>query len=172
MHLRYWILLIPMIAVIGCRSGVVSSAHLEGLTPADRSAVEQGVRGFMASVAQAVTREGPIAWSKEFAGGANFFMAANGKLVFPTGEAAAQALPAVAGAIPHIDLKWGDDLRVDPLTADLAVVATSYQEVQVNPQGHTVREKGYFTGVLERRNGQWQFRDAHWSQAELASKVP
>jgi hypothetical protein len=171
MLLRYWILLILMIAVAGCQPRVVTSAREERLTPADRSAMEQSVRGFMARVAQAVTQEGPTAWSEEFEGGANFFMAVSGELVFPTGEAAAQALPAVARAIPHIDLKWGDDLRVDPLTADLAVVATSYQEVQLDPQGHTVRENGYFTGVVERRNGKWQFRDAHWSQATPAAKA-
>ncbi|MGB7727047.1 MAG: hypothetical protein WBL50_03375 [Candidatus Acidiferrum sp.] len=170
MHLRYWILLIPMIAVIGCQSR--TDARVEGLTPVDRSAVEQSVRGFMASVAQAVTQEGPTAWSKEFESGANFFMAVNGKVAFPTGDAAAQAIPAVARAIPHIDLKWGDDLRVDPLTADLAVVGSSYQEIQVDPQGHTVRENGYFTGVAERRNGTWQFRNAHWSEAAPAAKAP
>ncbi|MGB2632350.1 MAG: hypothetical protein WAM58_00310 [Candidatus Acidiferrum sp.] len=130
------------------------------------------MRRFMASVAQAVTQEGPTAWSKEFEGGANFFMAVNGKVAFPTGEAAAQAIPAVARAIPHIDLKWGDDLRVDPLTADLAVVGSSYQEIQVDSQGQTVTENGYFTAVAERRNGRWQFRDAHWSESAPAGKAP
>lgn len=172
MQLRRWIPLIPMIAVIGCQSRVVSTAQVEEPTPADRSAVEQSVRGFMASVAQAVTQEGPIAWNREFEGGANFFMAVNGKLAFSTGEAAAQAIPDVARAIPHIDLKWGDDLRVDPLTADLAVVGSSYQEIQVDAQGRKALENGYFTGVVEQRNGKWQFRTMHWSEAVPAAKAP
>jgi hypothetical protein len=174
MHLRCWIPLIPIIAAIGCQPCVVSTAQVEGLMPADRSAVGQSVRGFMASVAQAVTQEGPTAWSKEFEGGANFFMVVNGKVAFPTGEAAAQAIPGVARAIPHIDLKWGDDLRIDPLTADLAIVGSSYQEIQVKSQAQTVTENGYFTGVVERRNGKWQFRDAHWSEAAPApaAKAP
>jgi hypothetical protein len=172
MRLRCWILLIPMMVAIGCQPSVVTSGRVEGLTAVDRTAVDQSVRGFMASVAQAVTQEGPTAWSKEFEGGANFFMAVDGKLVFPTGEVAARAIPGVARAIPHIELKWGDDLRVDPLTADLAVVGSSYQEIQVDPQGHMVNETGFFTGVVERRNGKWQFRDAHWSETAPATKAP
>jgi hypothetical protein len=172
MRLRCCILLIPAIAAIGCQSRLASGVPMKGLTATDRAAVEQSVGGFMASVAQAVSQEGPTAWSKAFESGANFFMAVDGKLVFPTGEAAAQAIPTVARAIPHIELKWGDDLRVDPLTADLAVAAASYQEVQVDLQGHSVTENGYFTGVVERQNGKWQFRDAHWSETLPAAKAP
>jgi hypothetical protein len=49
-------------------------------------------------------------------------MAVNGQIAFPSGAAAKQGMPEVAQLIKHIDLKWGDDLRVDPLSPQLAVV--------------------------------------------------
>ena len=66
--------------------------------------------------------------------------------------------------IKHIDLRWGDDLRVDPLTEDLAVVASSYEETRTDTEGHRAAESGFFfTAVAEYRNGLWQFQNAHWS---------
>jgi len=68
----------------------------------------------------------------------------------------------------RIELRWGDDLRVDALTENLCVVASSYTEV-IEPNAPDVAglggtHNGYFTAVAEKRNGQWQFRDAHWSE--------
>jgi hypothetical protein len=68
-----------------------------------------------------------------------------------------------AQTITHIELKWGDDLRVDPITADLAMVAASWHETMVDLAGHRVDQMGYFTGLAEYREGRWQFRNAHWS---------
>ena len=73
---------------------------------------------------------------------------------------------------PRVDLNWGNDLRVDPLTADFAQVATSWHEVLVDKDGHRMEEAGFFTGLVEKRGGQWQFRNAHWSVAAPASKAP
>ena len=49
------------------------------------------------------------------------------------------------------------------LAPDLAMMATSYHEVQVRATGETVDERGFFTGLAELRDGRWQFRNAHWS---------
>ena len=84
-------------------------------------------------------------------------------MAFPNSEAATAGLKDVARAIKHIELKWGDDLRVDPLTPDLAAMATSWHEVQVDPAGKSVNEEGYFTGLTEYREGRWRFRNVHWS---------
>ena len=51
--------------------------------------------------------------------------------------------------IAQIELRWGDDLRVDPLTRDLAVVGSSYHESRVDPGGKRTEENGYFTGVVQ-----------------------
>ena len=166
-------LMIAFMGSLGCHAPVESA---QALTPASRAAVEANVQLFMTAVAHDVTSEGPMAWRKYFADGPEFFMAVNGQLAFPNGQAAAEAIPQVAQNFQHIELRWGDDLRLDVLTEDLCVVGVSYTEVielrpgvKGMPQG---RQNGYFTGVAEKRNGQWRFRDAHWSLPVLPEKVP
>jgi hypothetical protein len=173
MRRRAWVLVVlDVVLMAGCQMQRSSEALAGGLTAADKAAVEESVRGFMGAVAKDVTRDGPTAWGKEFSREPEFFMAVNGAVAFATGEAAAQSLPGVAQMIPKIELQWGKDLRVDALTADLAVVGTSWQEVLSDPQGKTRQDNGYFTGVVQRRNGKWEFRDAHWSSAAPAAKAP
>jgi hypothetical protein len=133
------------------------------LTAARAAAVEQGVRAFIATVAHDVTQEGPLAWSKHFESSPAFFMAVNGHMAFPSGAAAKEGIQNVALTLKHIDLKWGDDLRVDPLTPELAVVATPWHEIKTDAAGQTTEDSGFFTGLAEYRDGRWQFRDAHWS---------
>jgi hypothetical protein len=165
--MRIWrgIWLVPVVLAMGCQAHRDGGESAQALTPAARAAVEESVRQFMGSVAHDITTEGPTAWSREFEEGPDFFMAVNGKLAFSSGDAAAQGIRGLPLLIKSIELRWGDDLRVDPLTPDLAVVGTPYQEVQVDPKDHEARSSGYFTGVVERQNGKWKFRDAHWSEA-------
>ena len=152
------------LAAAGC-----SAVAPAPVAPADASSVEGAVRSFMARVAHDVTQEGPSAWATAFADGPSFFMAVDGQLVFPSGAAARAALPEVARAIPHIELVWGQDMRVDVLTPSLAVVATSWREVRMDAAGHHVDEKGFFTAVAESLDGRWQLRNAHWSDPRPAS---
>jgi hypothetical protein len=166
------ILVVALLECPGCRYAVDNS---QSLTPVRRAAVEDGVRRFTVTVAHDVTQEGPVAWRKHSADSPAFFMAVNGKLAFPSGAAAAQAIPEVARQYKHIELSWGDDLRLDALTENLCVVAASYTEViELRPgiEGIQGTQSGYFTGLAEKRNGQWQFRDAHWSEPAPPAKVP
>jgi hypothetical protein len=115
-----------------------------------------------------------MAWRKHFSDRPEFFMAVNGQLAFPSGQAAAQAIPEVARRYKHIELRWGDDLRLDALTENLCVIGASYTEIvelQPGVDGPAGTQRGYFTGVVENRNGQWQFRDAHWSAPVPPGKV-
>lgn len=121
------------------------------------------MRAFMQTVAQEVTREGPAAWQREFADGPEFFMAANGELVFADGAAAARGIEALTHTLPKINLRFGDDLRVDALSPTLAVVGSTYVEVQTDAQGHEHTDSGYFTGIAEQRAERWRLRSAHWS---------
>jgi hypothetical protein len=121
------------------------------------------VKAFAQEVARGVSSEGPSAWRKYFADSPAFFMAVNGRIAFPSGAAAAAGIDGVSKEIKRIELKWGDDLRVDPLTPILAVVAASYHEVQLHAAGNTVNDNGFFTAVAEKHDGRWQFRNAHWS---------
>ena len=89
-------------------------------------------------------------------------MASDGHLVFH-GDAAVRGIEELSRTIPQIELRWGDSVRVDPLTPTLAMLATPYYELQVDPAGHRVEETGYFTGLVELGPGGWKFRNAHWS---------
>jgi hypothetical protein len=104
-----------------------------------------------------------MAWQRHFEEGPAFFMAVNGRLAFADGASAAAAMKTLVHTIQHVELQWGDDLRIDALAPELAVVAASYHEVRVDAAGVRIDEDGFFTGVVERRGERWRFRDAHWS---------
>lgn len=171
MRIRGWLLAVAvatgLLSSCARKPAAVEQGH--GLPAEERARVEQQVRDFLGRVAQEVTRDGPTAWRGEFAEGQEFFMASDGKLVFGDGRAAAEGMDDVAKAIKRIELRWGKDLKVDVLTPALAVVGTSWQERQETSQGQVVNESGYFTGVTEKQEGRWVFRDAHWSVAPVAS---
>jgi hypothetical protein len=156
-------LLLAAFGSTGCSTGTASSAELQSVTPPSAAAIDERARTFMHTVAHDVTQEGPLAWLKFFNTGPEFFMAVNGQLAFPNAAAAKEGTQNFARNIPRIDLTWGDDLRVDPLTAELAVVAASWHEIQTDKAGHRNETAGYFTGLVEYRDGHWRFRDAHWS---------
>jgi hypothetical protein len=157
-------LLLVTLTSAGSSAQRTALGESQPLTSARASGVEDGVRTFMHDVAHDVTQDGPIAWRKYFADTPAFFMAVNGKIAFANSAEVTAGLPQVALAIKQIELKWGDDLRVDPLAPDLAVVGAPYHELQLWADGHHVEDNGYFTGVAQYRDGRWQFRDAHWSE--------
>jgi hypothetical protein len=156
-------LLLAAFASAGCSARTSGSAELQSLTPASDAAIDESARTFMHTVAHDVTQEGPLAWLKFFDTGPGFFMAVNGRLAFPNAAAAKEGTQNFARTIKSIDLTWDNDLRVDPLTAELAVVEASWREIQVDKAGHRIGEAGYFTGLVEYRDGHWRIRDAHWS---------
>lgn len=165
MRTRQGTMLLAALLSALCGAAQNVGAQSRSLTPERAAAVEDGVRSFTRTVAHDVTEDGPVAWRKHFAEVPAFFMAVDGHLVYPTGAAAMAAIPDLARTIKHIELRWGDDLRIDPLTADLAVVGVTWHEVIVDAAGKRMEETGYVTGVAEYRDGRWQFRNAHWSVA-------
>lgn len=60
-----------------------------------------------------------------------FFMVVEGHMAFPNQESATAGIRDFARTVQRIELMWGDDLRVDPLASDLAVLASSYHEVRI-----------------------------------------
>jgi hypothetical protein len=172
--MRTWlcILFLATLLFAGCSTRRTVSDEPQPLTPARAAAVEDGARAFMRTVAQDVTQNGPAAWRKHFADSPSFFMASGGRLAFPNSAAATAAIQDLARTIKQIELRWGDDLRVDPLAPGLAVVAASWHEVLVDTAGRRVEESGFFTGTAEYRGGRWQFRNAHWSVAAPPPDVP
>jgi hypothetical protein len=142
------------------------------LTAEQKQVVEDGVRRFMLDVARDVSTEGPVAWHKHFADSPAFFMAVDGQLAFANSEAAAAGTDNFAKTIQHIELHWGDAIRVDALSAEFAVVATPWVEVQTDLKGHQATTSGFFTALAENHNSQWRFRDAHWSEPVPPVKAP
>jgi hypothetical protein len=157
--------LLFVVLCVACGSHHDLSSMSQSLTPARASAVEDGVRAFMRGVAQDVTQEGPAAWRRHFVDSPSFFMVSEGHLAFPNSASATTGIQAFARTIDHMELHWGEDLRVDPLTPELAVIAAPWHEIRVDTAGNHVDETGFFTAIAEYRNGHWQFRNAHWSVA-------
>jgi hypothetical protein len=152
----------PVAFIVLALAGGAAGAQAP-LTPAERAAVTAEVRQFMLRVASDITQHGPTAWRAQFSPTPQFFMAVNGTLAFADSAAASRGIAALPGIIKSIELKWGDDLRIDPLTAQFAVVASSYYEMQTHPDGTRTADRGYFTAVAERGAAGWTLRDAHWS---------
>ena len=158
---RWQVLLLVAVLASGCGQRQPSD---DTLTSARAARVQGEVGAFMHAVARDVTAQGPAAWRQHFSEEPSFFMVADGQLVFPSGAAVKTAMPELIRSLPHIELQWGDDIRIDALTPHLAVVAASYRELTVNAAGQKAESIGFFTGTAEERDGRWQFRNAHWSE--------
>ena len=128
MHLLKWTLTLAAVLSAACSSRPAATSESLSLTPAQAARVQADVRAFAQVVAHDVTQDGPEACP-------SFFMAAEGNMAFPNSEAATTGLQEVARRIKHIELKWGHELRIDPLTPDLAIFATPWHEVQVEAAG-------------------------------------
>ena len=106
--------LLAAFALAGCSALAAGSAESQSLPPARAAAIGESARTFMRTVAHDVTQEGPLPWLKFCDNGPGFFMAVNGQLAFPNAAAAKEGTQSFARTINHIELTWGDDLRVDP----------------------------------------------------------
>jgi hypothetical protein len=147
-----------------------SQTHPQAHPQASAQAVEQAVHAFMLTVEHDVTHDGPTAWRRFFSHGPRFFMASDGHLVFPSYAAADKEIGQLTSTIKHIDLSWGNEMRIDPLSPDLAEVATPWHEVRETTTGR-VDESGLLTATVEYQDGHWQFRDLHWSVAKPAGQL-
>ena len=162
-----WVFLgVILSGLSGCSRSL--SSEVQPLTAARAAEVDKDVRVFAQAVAVDVTQNGPAAWRRHFAESPSFFMAVDGHMQFPDSASATKGIEELTRTILHIELKWGDDLRVDALAPDLAVMAASYHEVLANADGSKIDAAGFFTGTAEHRGGEWKFRNVHWSDPPAA----
>lgn len=157
MHIWLWAFLAAAVLTASCGSIHLVSSESQTLTAAQAASVSKGARAFAEEVASEVTNEGPSAWLRNFEQGPSVLMASDGRRLSP------DAIQALSRTMSHIELNWGSDLRVDPLTPGLAVLAGSYREVQFRSGGERTEVSGFFTGLAEQQEGRWRFRNAHWS---------
>ena len=134
--------------------------------------VAKGVRTFVTAVADGITRDGPSAWRTYFSEAPTFFMVAEGRMAFENSETATRGIQEVAKGLEHIELHWGEPLRIEPLTPTLAMVAAPYHELRIDTHGGRVVEDGYFTGLAELEPAAWRFRNAHWSVSAAPAPKP
>ena len=153
-------------------SCMAPSASTTTLSSARAAQIVDSVRTFADGVARGVSRDGPAAWRGFFADTSAFFMASEGHLVFPSSDSASRGIDGLRRVIAHIELRWTDTVRVDPVAPGFALMGAPWHEVQVNATGHRIEEEGYFTGLVEHRPSGWQFRDAHWSVAASPMRAP
>lgn len=162
---RRSLMLLIVLAGGACRTQPEDPRKPRFLSARRESAIDVDARAFAFDVARDVTSQGPSAWRKHFSDSPAFFMAADGNLQFPDSASASAGIDALTKTIQHIDLTWSDDLRVDALSPNMALIASPYHEVITTSSGTRVDTAGFFTGVAEFRDGHWRFRNAHWSSA-------
>lgn len=166
-------LLIPVALVLsGCCTSRVDTERQATFSAAQAAATENLVRLFAAAVARGVTERGPLAWHDYFLNSPAFMMAVSGHVLFKDGGAATRGIDEVTHVIAHIELRWGDDLRIDPLAPTLAMFSAPFSEVLEDPSGGKVTETGYFTGLVELGPQGWKFRNVHWSVGPPKPAVP
>jgi len=135
-----WVVPAGSVAV-GCGLQVESS-----LTPEEQQTETDGVRAFMRNVAHDISKGGPAAWRPHFEDTPALFMAVNGALAFHDSRSATEGIQNVAKTFKSIELQGGDEIRVDPLTARFAIVATTYREVLTTPNGQDGDVQRIFNG--------------------------
>ena len=125
--------------------------------------IKDSVEGMFDSIAKNVSASGPIAWLKYFENTPDFFMASDGQLALPNHDSAAVFIKnTLIKQISKIKLQW-NNIRVDPMTAELASVGADWSETLTDFDGNAISQSGYFTAIAERTSQGWQLRNAHWS---------
>jgi hypothetical protein len=125
--------------------------------------VRDSVQEMARQIAIDVSRNGPIAWLRHFSDTDAFFMASDGQLMFPNYDSASSFIQnKLIKMMSRIELSW-TDIRIDPLSEDLAILAAHYKETITDSASRLMNESGYFTCLAQRTNKGWQLRNAHWS---------
>ena len=118
--------LLLAITLAACVPSGAGASHSHSVPPDGAASVDQAVRAFMQTVAHSVTQDGPMAWIKYFDASPRILYGRQRPDGLPEYRRRTGRTRKFAQTIPQIELKWGDDLRVDLLTNEFAVVAVSF----------------------------------------------
>ncbi len=156
------LLALALLFFIGSMASCIVSTD-DGLDAQQAAKVTDRVKQMAGSIAQDISKDGPAAWLKYFDNTPAFFMASDGQLAFADHNAAEQFINGtLVKTITHINLKWGE-VRVDPLTEQMGLMACTFHEDLTDVQGKTTPCNGYFTAIAQETKDGWKLRDAHWS---------
>ena len=140
----------------------VPSGPSDAPAPARRAALVVEVTDFMNALPKRLGRDGPAAWLDHFAEDDRFSMASDGAVAFADRDEAAAMLADFAPTIATMELVW-EQLRVDILSEDVALVVTPYRERLVTTAGEELSFAGCFSGVAVRTPVGWRLLHLHWS---------
>ncbi len=143
--------------LFSCKQGDTS------LSESQSAEVKADVLKLADATAKGISSKGPIAWLDYFEDSPGFFMASGGSLALPDYHTADTFIKGtLVKVIPKITLKWSD-IRVDPLTSQIAAMGAGFHEDVTDPTGKITPYDGYFTGTVHHTEKGWKFRDEHWS---------
>jgi SnoaL-like domain len=155
--IKLFALIGTMLFINSCRN------NADSLTSVQSSIVRDSVKQMVETIAKSISHEGPLAWLLYFENSPDFFMAADGQLVFPDNNAATNFLKNIyVKSVSRIELRW-KDIHISPFTSKIAGVAAIFHEDITDTVGKMSPSDGYFTGIAEQTAQGWQLLNAHWS---------
>jgi hypothetical protein len=132
-------------------------------TAGDAARVGDGVASMMKNIENEISAKGPIAWLDYFEDTPGFFMASGGQLALKDYSSAVTFVKNnLVKMMPRIKLRW-KDVRIDPLSNDLATAAAGFHEDISLANGKTMSFDGYFTATAHFDGHAWKLRNLHWS---------
>lgn len=147
--------------IISCKSAPPK------LTAIESGHVQDNVNQLVANISKDISHKGVVAWLDYFEDSPDFFMAADGQMAFRNYHTAQSYINnRLVKSVSKINLAW-DNIRVDPLTADLASVGAEYYEDLTDTAKKAISINGYFTATAHFTGKTWKLRNAHWSRKPL-----
>jgi hypothetical protein len=128
--------------------------------------VKDSVKQLMETISVDISSNGPRAWLNYFEDSPKFFMASDGSIAFQNNDSAKSFIQnTLIKQIRQITLKW-TNVRIDPLTNDLASIGANWQETIVNSSNVSSAYSGYFTSLAEKTQSGWRLMNLHWSTSK------
>ena len=151
----YLIIVIALCAITSC----TNNKAIKKDNPGFKTDVVQ----MMDSVSKNISSDGPKEWLNYFEKAPSFYMASDGKLVFPNYNAATKFInDTLVNIVSTINLKWSN-INVDVLNDKAAAVRAAFSEDINFKQGNIIKFNGYFTAVIDNTSEGNKFRNLHWS---------
>lgn len=155
--MRTTILITVAFIAISCKNTTGS------LTAKQISDVQDSVHILGDSIEKFVSQQGPLAWLRYFENSPQFFMAADGQLVFPNIDSAKNFVTNIlTKTYRNIELHWSN-IRVVPVSLQFAILAANFHEDITYSDGKKLSTDGYFTGTAHETTKGWKLQNAHWS---------